>query len=120
MDSDNHGEFINQQFFSWCIQFTRGISSRKNDTCFVEQKKGDSVRKTVGYFSFDTDAEQAALAEVYRYWCPLINYGYPTIKVIGNTRLENGRYKKEHGTGRRRPMNGCLNHLMVSKDARAN
>jgi hypothetical protein len=29
------------------------------------------MRKTVGYFRFDTPAEQEALAEVYQYLCPL-------------------------------------------------
>jgi hypothetical protein len=107
IDSDNGGEFINQQLLGWCqehhIQFTRGRPYRKNDNCFVEQKNGDMVRKTVGYFRFDTDAEQAALAEVYRYLCPLNNYWYPTIKVIGKRRLENGRYQKEYEPGPKTP-----------------
>jgi NAD(P)-dependent dehydrogenase (short-subunit alcohol dehydrogenase family) len=50
-----------------------GPEYRKNDNCFVEQKNDDIVRNTVGYSRLDTNAEQAALAGVHRYLCPLIN-----------------------------------------------
>jgi hypothetical protein len=98
IDSDNGGEFINKQLVDWCVENhitqTRGRPYRKNDNCFVEQKNGDVVRKTVGYFRFDTPAEHKALAEVYQCLCPLLNYWYPSIKIIGKIKLENGRYKK--------------------------
>jgi hypothetical protein len=98
IDTDNGGEFINTQPLQWYndnhIQFTRGRPYRKNDNCFVEQKNGNVVRKTVGYFRYDTQPELDALTEVYRYLCPLNNYFYPSIKITGKTRLENGRYKK--------------------------
>jgi hypothetical protein len=98
IDTDNGGEFINTQLLTWCsewhIQFTRGRPYRKNDNCFVEQKNGDVVRKTVGYFRYETADEQAALAEVYRCLCPLNNYFYPSIKITGKIRLENGKYRK--------------------------
>ncbi len=78
VDSDNGGEFINHQLFLWCkkeeIQFTRGRPYRKNDNCFVEQKNGDRVRKTVGYFRYDTEAEYEALKEVYHYLNLFTNY----------------------------------------------
>jgi hypothetical protein len=48
----------------------------------------------VGYFRYDTLPELDALSEVYRYLCPLNNYFYPSIKITGKIRLENGRYKK--------------------------
>jgi hypothetical protein len=100
IDSDNGGEFINLQVLQWCIenhiQFTRSRPYRKNDNCFVEQKNGDIVRKTVGYFRYDTDEETTALAEVYRYMCPLVNFWYPSIKITGKERLESGRLKKTY------------------------
>jgi hypothetical protein len=78
---------INGQLLSWCtehqIQFTRSRLYRKNDNCFVEQKNGKMVRKMIGYTRFDTDFEQKTLAEAYRYLCPLINFWFPTIKLIG-------------------------------------
>ena len=100
LDSDNGGEFINQQLYGWCtqnnIEFTRGRPYRKNDNCFVEQKNGDVVRKTVGYFRYDTDEEFLLLEAIYRQLCPLRNYWFPTIKICGKTRLENGRYRKQY------------------------
>jgi hypothetical protein len=100
IDSDNGGEFINEQLKSWCdenhIQFTRSRPYRKNDNCFVEQKNGDIVRKTVGYYRYDTDAETEALQEVYKFLCPLVNYWYPSIKIKGKERLKNGKYKKNY------------------------
>ena len=100
IDSDNGGEFINTQVVLWCqkehIQFTRGRPYRKNDNCFVEQKNGERVRKTVGYFRYDTEAEWEALAEVYRYLNPFTNYWQPSIKIRGKTKLENGKYQKRY------------------------
>ena len=98
IDSDNGGEFINNQLINWRLEhqvtFTRGRPYRKNDHCFVEQKNGDRVRKTVGCHRFDTEAEQAALAEVYRFTNPLTNFWNPSIKIIAKQKLPNGRYKK--------------------------
>jgi transposase InsO family protein len=66
IDSDNGGEFINTQLLAWCrenkVAFTRSRPYRKNDNCFVEQKNGDIVRKSVGYYRYDTEEETDALA----------------------------------------------------------
>jgi hypothetical protein len=74
---DNGMEFVNEPLLTWClarhIQPTRSRPYHKNDNCYAEQKNFDAVRKTVGYFRFDTPAEYAALAEVYRFLCPLYN-----------------------------------------------
>ncbi|MDR0688989.1 MAG: transposase family protein [Spirochaetaceae bacterium] len=100
VDSESGGEFINRQVWQWCkengVEFTRGRPCRKNDNCFVEQKNGDVIRKAVGCSRFDTDQETAALAGVYRHLCPLVNFWYPSIKVTGKERLENGRLKKKY------------------------
>jgi hypothetical protein len=78
---DNGVEFINKPLLEWClakyIKATRIRPYRKNDHCFAEQKNYDAVRKTVGYFRFDTPAERDALAGVYECLCPLYNYWYP-------------------------------------------
>ena len=98
IDSDNGGEFINHQMFDWCVQnnikFTRGRPYRKNDNCFVEQKNGDVVRKTVGYARFEGQNAHNALDEVYRFLNPLLNYWYPTLRLIAKEKLPSGRYKK--------------------------
>jgi hypothetical protein len=97
IDSDNGGEFINHQLWNWCndnhIQFTRGRAYRKNDNCFVEQKNDMAVRRTVGYYRFDTPAEYQALSEVYRHLCPLLNFYYPSVRIVEKTRV-GARVKK--------------------------
>ena len=98
IDSDNGGEFINHQVLEWCtqnnIKFTRGRPYHKNDNCFVEQKNGDVVRKTVGYARFEGQNALIALSEVYRFLNPLLNYWYPTLRLIAKEKLPSGRYKK--------------------------
>ncbi|MDR2597725.1 MAG: transposase family protein [Treponema sp.] len=98
IDSGNGGEFINRQLLDWCFQngikFTRSRPYRKNDNCFVEQKNGDIVRKTIGYARFEGQNAANALAEVYQYLNPLLNYFYPTIRLIAKEKLPSGRYKK--------------------------
>jgi len=64
-DSDSGGEFINLHFKKYCeerqINFTRGRARHSNDNCYVEQKNGDVVRKTVAYFRYEGDEATAAL-----------------------------------------------------------
>ncbi|MDR1352151.1 MAG: transposase family protein [Treponema sp.] len=95
---DNGMEFINKPLLEWClakhIRASRSRPYRKNDNCFAEQKNYDAVRQTVGYFRFDTPAEQEALAEVYKYLCPLYNYWYPSFRLTDKEKQEDGRYKK--------------------------
>jgi len=97
-DSDGGPEFINWHFKAWCekneITFTRGRAYHSNDNCFVEQKNGDVIRKTVGYARFEGDAALDALRDVYRYLCPLLNYFYPNKKLAGKQTLSNGTVKK--------------------------
>lgn len=97
IDSDNGGEFINHQLWDYCkenkILFTRSRPYRKNDNCFVEQKNDMAIRRTVGYYRFDTDEEFAALQQVYRHLCPLLNFYYPSVRLIEKIR-EGARVKK--------------------------
>lgn len=97
-DSDNGGEFINRQLYRWAkghqITFTRTRSYRKNDNCFVEQKNDLAVRRTVGYYRFDTQAEYEALREVYKHLCPLVNFYYPSVKIIEKLRVGSQVKKK--------------------------
>jgi len=90
VDSDNGGEFINKLVFAYCtdngITFTRTRSYRKNDNCFVEQKNDLAVRRTVGYYRFDTQEEYEALREVYKHLCPLLNFFYPSFRLIEKVR----------------------------------
>jgi hypothetical protein len=112
IDSDNGGEFINHQLLDWCVQngikFTRARPYRKNDNCFVEQKNGDVVRKTIGYARFEGEDAVNALAEVYCYLNPLLNYWYPTLRLIAKEKLPSGRYKKIYEKGAKTPYQRLL------------
>lgn len=90
IDTDNGSEFINHHLLRYCeahdITFTRGRPHRKNDTCYVEQKNGHVVRRAVGYGRYDTDQELAALNAIYRPLCLLVNFFYPSMKLLEKTR----------------------------------
>ena len=90
IDTDNGSEFINHHLLRYCeahgITFTRGRPHRKNDTCYVEQKNGHVVRRAVGHLRYDTDRELAALNAIYRPLCLLVNFFYPSVKLVKKTR----------------------------------
>ena len=90
IDTDNGSEFINHHLVGFChehqITFTRGRPYRKNDTCYVEQKNGHVVRRAVGYHRYDTDEELAALNAIYGTLGLLVNFFYPSVKLIKKTR----------------------------------
>jgi hypothetical protein len=122
IDSDNGGEFINHQLMDWCTQnnvcFTRTRPYRKNDNCFVEQKNGDVVRKTVGYNRFEGEDARAALAEVYKHLNPLRNYWFPTFKLIAKEKLPSGRYKKIYEKEVKTPCQKLLESPDVSDESK--
>jgi len=122
IDSDNGGEFINHQLLDWCIQnnikFTRGRPYRKNDNCFVEQKNGDVVRKTVGYARFEGQNACNALAELYRFLNPLLNYWYPTLRLTAKEKLPSGRYKKIYEKDPKTPYQRLLESPDISGECK--
>ena len=67
--SDNGSEFINHHLARWCqtrkITFTRGRASNKNDQAHVEQKNWSVVRRSVGYFRYDTRRELDLLNQLW-------------------------------------------------------
>jgi hypothetical protein len=96
--SDNGSEFINHDFNGWRLQqllgFTHSRSYHKNDNCFAEQQNNQAVRKTVGYYRFDTPKERNALASVYQALCPLLNYFIPTRRLLSKTKTGSKYVKK--------------------------
>lgn len=90
IDSDNGGEFINDELFRYCkaekITLTRTRSYRKNDNCFVEQKNYSVVRRTVGYGRYDTPEEQAIINAMYKEQRLFTNFFQPSMKLLGKTR----------------------------------
>jgi len=119
-DSDSGSEFINQYFKKYCeehkINFTRGRARHSNDNCYVEQKNGDVVRKTVEHFRYEGDEALAAMEEVYSHLNPLINYFYPTKKTIDKKTLPNGKVKKIFEKRLMTPYERLLDHPAVSEE----
>lgn len=91
IDSDNGGEFINNELYRYCIQeqitFTRARPARKNDSCFVEEKNYSVVRRNVGYRRYDTAQEQEVLNQLYGYLRLYTNYFLPTMKLVSKERI---------------------------------
>ena len=90
VDSDNGGEFVNQCFYTYCnqekIKFTRSRSYKKNDSCHVEQKNGNVVRRLVGYDRYDSQAAFGCLERVYNGTRLYLNFFQPTMKLVAKTR----------------------------------
>ena len=65
---------------------TRSCAYRKNDNGFVEQKNNDVVRKHVGCARYETAEQVGLLNELYERLRLLINFFYPSAKLLERTR----------------------------------
>lgn len=121
IDSDNGAEFINHQLFRFCttekITFTRARSYRKNDNCFVEQKNYSVVRRSVGYWRYDTEAEVTLLNELYGYLRLYTNFFQPVMKLISKTR-NGSKVMKKYDTSRT-PFQRVLESPHISEERKA-
>ena len=90
VDSDNGSEFINQCFYTYCSQekitFTRSRSYKKNDSCHVEQKNGNVVRRLVGYDRYASKSAFECLERTYSLVRLYQNFFQPTMKLKSKTR----------------------------------
>jgi len=91
IDSDNGGEFINHNLFSYChsrdIGFTRGRPYKKDDNAHIEQKNWTHVRKLIGWDRYDTPESVAALNDLYANELRLyMNLFQPSVKLIRTVR----------------------------------
>jgi hypothetical protein len=91
MDSDNGGEFINDELFRYCrdehITFTRGRSGHKNDNAYVEQKNWSAVRRFVGDLRYDTPAQLTLLNQLYERLHLYLNFFIPVMKLKEKVRV---------------------------------
>jgi len=98
LHSDNDSAFLNEKLQRWCaensISYARGRPYHSNDTCFVEQKNYDIVRQAVGYHRYERDEEIALIAELYENLRLLVNYFYPSAKLVRKIRQGGGRIKR--------------------------
>jgi hypothetical protein len=90
VDSDNGSEFINQCFYTYCsqeqISFTRSRSYKKNDSCHVEQKNGNVVRRLVGYDRYTSKSACQCLERIYDLVRLYGNFFQPTMKLRSKAR----------------------------------
>lgn len=101
LHSDSDTAFINEAVQRWCreqeppISYRRGRPYHSNDTCYVEQKNGNIVRGAVGYPRYETEEEVALLGQLYQDLRLLINFFYPSVKLLEKKRV-NGRIRKRY------------------------
>jgi hypothetical protein len=97
VDSDNGGEFINDQLIRYCtreqLTFTRGRVAHKNDNAFVEQKNWSVVRRLVGYARYDTPKQVNLLNQLYAVYRLYINFFIPVTKLIRKEVRDKRTYK---------------------------
>jgi hypothetical protein len=97
--TDNGGEFINLSMVHACaglhVAMTRSRPDRKNDNCYVECRNDDVVRHFVGYYRFSTEAARDALAEVWRWAAPYMNFFLPSMRLVEKRRM-GGKVMKRH------------------------
>ncbi|MCM8816574.1 MAG: transposase family protein, partial [Candidatus Omnitrophica bacterium] len=98
IDSDNGSEFINSHLTRYCeqnrITFTRARPYRKNDNCYVEQKNWHIVRKSVGYWRYQTEKEVEIMNELYKALRLYTNFFQPQLKLIEKSRVGSKIVKK--------------------------
>jgi len=99
IDSDNGSEFINAHLKRYCernsITFTRGRANKKNDSCYVEQKNWDVVRKMIGYGRFDTRDQLDIITRIHNLLTLYQNYFQPSQKLLSKER-NGAKVKKKY------------------------
>ena len=90
IDSDNGGEFINDQLWRYCkaekLTFTRGRSGRKNDNAYVEQKNWSVIRRLTGYGRYDSPDQVRLLNQLYAAYRLYVNFFLPIVKLQAKVR----------------------------------
>ncbi len=90
LDSDSGSEFLNFCFSRYCqeekIIYTVSRPYKKNDSCYVEQKNGNVVRRLVGYDRYSSQAAYQTLERLYHVVRLYLNFFQPTMKLIGKSR----------------------------------
>ena len=117
LDSDNGAEFINNELARYCdqqrITFTRSRPYRKNDNCFVEQKNFSVVRRTVGYYRYDTPTQLRLLHALYARLRLYTNFFQPVMKL--KEKLRTGSRVTRHYDTPQTPYQRVLAHPKVDQ-----
>ena len=122
IDSDNGGEFINNQLWRYCeqehISFTRSRPYRKNDNCFVEQKNYSVVRTTVGYYRYDQAEQLQLLSQIYQLLRLYTNFFQPSMKLREKIRI--GSKVTRHYDVPMTPYQRVIDHPAITCDTKRN
>ena len=99
IDSDNGGEFINNELYRYCKQerlaFTRSRPYQKNDGCHVEQKNWSVVRRNIGYARYESHAALDLMNAYYDRLRLYTNFFLPSVKLLSKNR-DGARIKKRY------------------------
>ena len=99
LHSDSDSAFINEPLQRWAaaqsIPYRRARPYHSNDTCWVEQKNFAIVRSSVGYARYETEEELALLQALYGKLRLLVNFFYPSMKLLDKKRID-GRIRKRY------------------------
>ena len=118
---DNGEAFTNMQVLICCqkngIDFSRSRPYKKNDNCFVEQKNDSVVRRVVGYYRFEGEQSLCLMQELYGVYGCLVNYFFPSMKIISKERIDKKVIKK-YDTAKT-PYNRLLESPDVSEKEKA-
>jgi hypothetical protein len=91
IDSDNGSEFINAPPAALVSRPADHLhpvpSQHSNDGCHVEQKNWTVVRRTAGYWRYQTPREMSALNQIRTALAPLTNLFTPQQKLATKTRI---------------------------------
>ncbi len=116
LDSDNGSEFINQHLFDYCrrehIIFTRSRAYKKNDSCHVEQKNGNVIRRVIGYQRYSSKQALETLNQTYFLLRLYINFFQPVMKLESKSR-HGARVYKVYDTAQT-PYQRLLNSNVLS------
>jgi len=122
IDSDNGSEFINNQLLRYCheqqISFTRSRPLRKNDNCYVEQKNYSIVRRTVGYYRYDTPQQLSLLHALYARLRLYYNFFLPVMKL--KEKVRSGSKLTRRYDEPKTPFRRVLEHPLVSEQIKNN
>jgi hypothetical protein len=120
LNADNGGEFINVNLLNWCLSnhvaFTRSRPYHKNDNPYVEQKNNSVVRTAVGYMRYDTQEELRLLNQIYAQTRLLINFFYPSMKLVEKIRI-GARVKKRYDVPKT-PYQRVLDSTQIEEQAK--
>lgn len=99
IDSDNGSEFINNHLYRYCkenhVCFTRSRPFQKNDSCHVEQKNWNVVRRNIGYGRYEGQEAVDVMNEYYSLLRLHTNFFLPQAKLLSRTR-DGARIRKTY------------------------